>query len=29
MGVAIGTFITLPDYKFQNFFHGRTRQLGR
>ena len=24
MGVAIGTFITLPDYNFQNFFHGET-----
>ena len=23
MGVAIGTFITLPDYKLQNFFHGQ------
>jgi hypothetical protein len=24
MGIAIGTFITLPDYSFQNFFHGET-----
>lgn len=22
MGIAVGTFITLPSYKFQNFFHG-------
>ena len=22
MGIAIGTFIELPDYNFQNFFHG-------
>ena len=22
MGIAIGTFITLPGYNFQNFFHG-------
>jgi hypothetical protein len=24
MGIAIGTFIELPDYNFQNFFHGET-----
>ena len=24
MGIAIGTFITLPDYNFQNFFHGES-----
>ena len=23
MGIAIGTFIELPDYNFQNFFHGK------
>jgi len=24
MGIAIGTFIELPGYRFQNFFHGET-----
>ena len=29
MGIAIGTFIELPGYNFQNFFQGEINLLGR